>query len=114
MEAAQSRSVPSFRGKVTGIKMLTVTTPRAFFKRYAAASYFDPTIGGATVFLGFRKSYWHVLSYGSSDVVGCGYPQRLLGAEGRRSWRISVWTAPSSDLRGLTGKPSACCWLGLV
>jgi hypothetical protein len=81
MEAAENRSVPSFRGKVTGIKMSVVTTPRAFFNRYAAASYFDPTIGGAAVFLGFRRSYWHVLSYGSSD-VGCGYPQRLLG--GRR------------------------------
>jgi hypothetical protein len=82
MEAAQSRAVPSFAGRVTRIKVSVVATPRAFFTRYGVAYYFDPQIGAAAVFLGLRHGYWHVLNYGSSS-VGCGLPQRLVG--GRRA-----------------------------
>jgi len=78
MEAAQNRAVPSFTGAVNSITVSTVTTPTGYFTRYAVAGLYDPAIGAAAVFLGFRRGYWNVLDFGSSD-VGCSFPQNYLG-----------------------------------
>lgn len=80
MEAAQNRPVPSFSAKIERVAVSTVTTPSGYFIRYAVADVYDPSIGGAAVFLGFRRGYWHVLTFGSSD-VGCGYPQNYLAGQ---------------------------------
>lgn len=80
IEAAQNRPVPSFSAAIERITVSTVTTPAGYFTRYALAGVYDPSIGGAAVFLGFRRGYWHVLNFGSS-AVGCGYPQNYLGGQ---------------------------------